>query len=128
MRGAVPGGLEVSVSRREADSARIAVVRAEGEIDLSNAEELAGVLSSSPCTESDGVVLDLAGVPFMDSSGLRAVLVASNDLRPALAVVISPGSPVLRLLELAEVGDRLPAYANEEEAIAAIVNGKPDPA
>jgi stage II sporulation protein AA (anti-sigma F factor antagonist) len=128
MKHAMPGGLEVSVSSREANSSRIAVVRAEGEIDLSNAEELAGALASSQCTDSDGVVLDLAGVPFMDSSGLRAVLVASNELRPTLAVVISPGSPVLRLLELAEVGDRLPAYATEDEAVGALVNGKPDPA
>jgi stage II sporulation protein AA (anti-sigma F factor antagonist) len=128
VKDAMPGGLELSVTSREANSSRFAVVRAEGEIDLSNAEDLAGALGSSRCTDSDGVVLDLVGVPFMDSSGLRAVLVAANELRPTLAVVISPGSPVLRLLELAEVSDRLPAYATEDEAIAALVNGKPGPA
>jgi stage II sporulation protein AA (anti-sigma F factor antagonist) len=125
MRSAAAGGLEISVEHREADSARIAVVRALGEVDLGNAEELAGALSSNACVDSDGVVLDLLGVPFMDSSGLRVVLVAAGELRPQLAIVLSPGSPVLRLFELAEVTDRLPAYTTEDEAIGAILDGTP---
>jgi anti-anti-sigma factor len=119
MREAPSGRLELSVERRDTAAGQIVVVRAQGEVDLGNADELAGVLRSDACETSDGVVIDLVGVPFMDSSGLRTVLVAAGELAPELAVVLSPGSPVLRLFELAEVIDRLPTYATEDEAIDA---------
>ena len=79
MRSASSGGLELSVDRRSTADGEIAVVRAQGEVDLGNADELAGALGSSTCVESDGVVIDLLGVPFMDSSGLRVVLVAAGE-------------------------------------------------
>jgi anti-anti-sigma factor len=123
MRETPSGRLEVSVEPRDTAAGQIAIVRAQGEVDLGNADELTGVLHSDACEKSDGVVLDLVGVPFMDSSGLRAVLVAAGELEPELAVVLSPGSPVLRLFELAEVTDRLAAYATEDEAIDAIADG-----
>jgi stage II sporulation protein AA (anti-sigma F factor antagonist) len=126
MRSASSGGLELSVERRSTSDGEIAVVRAQGEVDLGNADELAGALGSSACVESDGVVIDLLGVPFMDSSGLRVVLVAAADLEPDLAVVLSPGSPVLRLFELAEVTDRLPVYATADEAIDALADRASD--
>ena len=125
MREAPSGRLEVSVERRDTPAGQIAIVRARGEVDLGNADELAAVLHSDTCVKSDGVVLDLVGVPFMDSSGLRAVLVAAGELEPELAVVLSPGSPVLRLFELAEVTDRRGAYATEDEAIDAVADGTP---
>jgi anti-anti-sigma factor len=121
MKEASPG-LEISVDQRAAGAGQIAVVRAQGEVDLGNAEELAAALRSEACERSDGVVLDLLGVPFMDSSGLRVVLVAAGELTPALVIVLSPGSPVRRLFELAEVADRLPAYATEDEAIDALAD------
>jgi anti-anti-sigma factor len=127
MREAPSGRLEVSVEHRDAAAGRIAIVRAQGEVDLGNADELAAVLHSDDCEKSDGVVLDLVGVPFMDSSGLRAVLVAAAELEPELAVVLSPGSPVLRLFELAEVTDRLAAFSTEDEAIDAFAGGTPSP-
>jgi anti-anti-sigma factor len=127
MREAPSGRLELSVERRDAAAGRIAIVRAQGEVDLGNADELAAVLHSDDCKESDGVALDLVGVPFMDSSGLRAVLVAAGELEPELAVVLSPGSPVLRLFELAEVTDRLAAFSTEDEAIDAFADGTPSP-
>jgi anti-anti-sigma factor len=127
MTEAPSGRLELSVEQRDASSGQIAIVRARGEVDLGNADELAGVLHSDACMKSDGIVLDLVGVPFMDSSGLRAVLVAAGELEPDLAVVLSPGSPVLRLFELAEVTDRVAVYPTEDEAIGAVADGNSPP-
>jgi stage II sporulation protein AA (anti-sigma F factor antagonist) len=125
MRDAPSGRLELSVEQRDAAAGQLAIVRAQGEVDLGNADELAGVLRSDACEGSDGVVLDLVGVPFMDSSGLRAVLVAAGELEPDLAVVLSPGSPVRRLFDLAEVTDRVAVFPTEDEAIDAIADGTP---
>ena len=51
------------------------------------------------------------------------MLVAADGLESGLVLVLSPGSPVRRLFELAEVTDRLPAYATENEAIDALADG-----
>jgi anti-anti-sigma factor len=98
----------------------IAVVRAEGEIDLETADTLASALGSQIAAGVDGVVLDLLGVPFMDSSGLKQLLAASNELRDRLVVVLSLGSPVRRLLELAEISDRVAVHENDDDAVAAL--------
>ena len=118
--------LEVSVGVRELPEGKITLVRAAGEVDLSNAEELAAPLLSADAWEGRPIVLDLAAVPFMDSSGLRVLLSAVRDLGSRLAVVVRPGSPIENLLELAELRKRVPAYATEQEAITAVVEAKPD--
>jgi anti-anti-sigma factor len=121
-----PGGLEVSVSVHDQDGNRVTLVRASGEVDLSNADELAAPLLSADAWEGRPIVLDLAEVPFMDSSGLRVLLSAVRDLGARLAVVVRPDSPIENLLELAQLRARVPAYATEREAITAVVKAKPD--
>ncbi len=89
--------MKIAIERDE----RATVVRAEGEIDLQNADEFSTALRTAAAGDSGGVVLDLLGVPFMDSSGLKALLIASAELGGRLSLVLSPGAPVTRLLDLA---------------------------
>ncbi len=121
-----PQGLEVIVDVRDAGGRRVTLVRASGEVDLSNAEELAAPLLSADAWDESPIVLDLVDVPFMDSSGLRVVLSAVRDLGSRLAVVVRPESPIENLLELAQLSGRVPAYATQQEAITAVVKAKPD--
>jgi anti-anti-sigma factor len=102
MRDAAVGALRISVEPGEA----VVVVRVEGDVDLDNADKLSAALRTAADSWEGGVVLDLLGVPFMDSSGLKALLVASAALGDRLSLTMSPGAPVARLLELAEVRDR----------------------
>ena len=119
MKDVRPGRLEIEIETRTAGARTLAVIRARGEVDLNTADELATALYSEACADSDAVVLDLSEVPFMDSSGLKVLLV-SGDGNGELSLILRPGSPVLRLLEMAEVTDRLPVFATEEEAVDAI--------
>jgi anti-anti-sigma factor len=89
-----------------------------GEIDLANAEELASALSSPRCSECSGLLLDLRQVPFMDSSGLRVVLVASKELDGRFATLVEERSPVARLIEMVSLGDRLNLVRDEASAFA----------
>jgi stage II sporulation protein AA (anti-sigma F factor antagonist) len=114
------GRLEISVEQRSGEAAPVAVVRVAGEVDLANVEQLAETLRDDAVRQASGTVLDLTAVPFMDSSGLRVLLLAVNDGQPALVAVIEPDSPVARLLELAEVAERVPVFAREEDALAAL--------
>ena len=57
----------------------VLVVAAGGEIDLETAPRLKDWLADALATDMHTVVLDLAQVSFMDSSGLTALLVAHNE-------------------------------------------------
>ena len=113
MRDASVGRLQITTERAGA----VIVVRAEGEVDLDNADRLAAALRPGPADGGERYVLDLVGVPFMDSSGLKTLLFASADLGDRLSLVLSPGAPVERLLELAEVRGRFAVHETVDSAL-----------
>ena len=80
-----------------------------GELDIATAPELENVLETRFADPGADLVLDLQGVTFLDSSGLRAVLVASRAAKDAgRRLVVVPGDgQVLRVIRLARVEDRL---------------------
>jgi anti-sigma B factor antagonist len=58
------------------------VVTVEGEVDLSNAARLGEALTEAMRTSASGTVaVDLAGLRFIDSSGLRQLLLAGRAHR-----------------------------------------------
>jgi len=77
---------------------------ASGDIDVAGGPVLETVLLEQE-GQSDGdgsIVVDLTGVTFIDSSGLRSLLSASRRAgeRSAKVVLRSPSSSVRRLLEI----------------------------
>jgi anti-anti-sigma factor len=77
----------------------------------------AGALSVAAASGSR-VIVDLAGLAFMDCSGLSALASACRQARRAggdLALA-APQQPVACLLSLTGVTGRLPVYASVEEA------------
>ncbi|HLU43111.1 MAG TPA: STAS domain-containing protein [Microthrixaceae bacterium] len=54
------------------------VVRASGELDIGGAPAMRNALRQV-CVEHAEVVIDMAGVTFMDSTGLRELLRATSD-------------------------------------------------
>ena len=110
------GELRIEVEEGTGPSGSLTVVRATGEVDLTNAEDLKQALDAA-----DGaLVLDLTGVGFMDSSGLKVLLVKATQPEPKFALVLRHGSPVLRLIELSEVEDRLQWFESDAEAFDAV--------
>ena len=96
--------LEVSTKADEA------VVLLAGELDPHSADSLAEALHELVADDSiRRVVLDLSGVAFIDSSGLRVLLSAHEELNAGDAnlVLRSPSDAVRRLLEITDLLDRL---------------------
>ena len=88
------------------ETGRVAPV---GEVDLATVGEVAAHLSALLATGVRRLVLDLRGVTFMDSTGVRLLLERQADSRRdgyAFAVVPGP-TRVQRVLELAGVTDHL---------------------
>jgi anti-sigma B factor antagonist len=115
--------LEVTTEVCEAGDREAAVVRVRGEIDLATADRLARALAG--CDPSGLVVLDLSDVGFIDSSGLRVVMMALRDFESRLGVLFAPGSSVERLFEIAQVRNRIPAFPTQDAALAALADGAP---
>lgn len=72
----------------------------EGELDMASAEEVWDRLRAAPA-DSD-LTVDLSGLTFMDSSGLRVFLEAACARSNGACVVLKdPTGPVARVLEIA---------------------------
>ena len=75
-------------------------LRVEGEVDLSNAHELAGAIQEA-CAGGDEVLIDLSGLTFIDSSGLHAIDRVAATVPGGTPVVLLDVPPrVARLIEL----------------------------
>jgi anti-anti-sigma factor len=78
--------------------------RLVGEIDLSNASTLASALEREIERGGD-IVLDLAGLVFMDSTGIQVIIQAARGLEGrGRLVLLDPGDLVRRTLERVQVG------------------------
>lgn len=88
--------LELS-TRRDAEG--IPVVTAVGEIDMSNADRFRDALGQA--AGGDGrLVVDLTGVEYLDSAGVRALFAFT----PGLTLIASPLlAPVLAISGLSDV-------------------------
>jgi anti-anti-sigma factor len=98
-------GLTIEL-RREAG--RI-VLLLEGELDLENARTLDERLLAAERTDASQIVLDLRGLRFIDSSGLRSILLATKRSREdsnRLGVLRGSGD-VARLLKLTAIDHSL---------------------
>lgn len=80
--------------------------RVVGEIDAHTAPEIARTLAES---ESKTVELDLSGVDFVDSSGLRALIEAHQEFEASggALTLVRPSPAVSRLFDISGVGDYL---------------------
>jgi anti-sigma B factor antagonist len=88
----------------------VATVRPTGELDLSGALVLEAELDRlADEPELAAVVLDLRGLEFMDSSGLRLVVLADMQAREAgrRFTLVRGGETVHRVFEITRMSDRL---------------------
>jgi anti-sigma B factor antagonist len=81
-----------------------------GEIDLASVEELATTLRELRENGFHHLVLDLRGVTFMDSTGLRLILTWDDaSRRDGIEFRLIPGPPIVqRLFEITGVAGQLP--------------------
>lgn len=87
----------------------VALIALTGEFDLAGVQKFEGELSKLEAENPGVVVVDLGGLSFMDSSGLRALVMADQRASKAgrrLAIV--PGPPtVKRVFEITQLDERL---------------------
>ena len=123
--------MEHTFSTEVIDGTEVSRISIEGELDIATVEQLeksadAAIAAGRP------VLVDLAKCPFMDSTGLHWIVLVHEaltkdlDLETAM-VIVARSSGVRRLLSATTVDTRIPVYATDEEARAALRGGIAEP-
>ena len=101
-----------------ADRSGYREITLSGRVNLSSAGKLADAVDHAVAEGQARIVLDLAGVPTMDSTGLGALVTACRAARQAGGDLrIVKARPAVReLLERTNVARVLPLHATAEDA------------
>jgi anti-sigma B factor antagonist len=115
----MPKSAELSIRVLRTDDACVAHLQVSGELDISNSTALGTELRRAERRGASIVVLDLAGLHFMDVSGLRAILDAARRARRdgRKLVVANPLPSIVRLFELTAIDQSLDMMAGPVAAI-----------
>jgi anti-sigma B factor antagonist len=99
------------------------VVHVAGEVDMSHEEQLRTELHRAVEADAKGIVVDLTECEFIDSSGIRALLLsreeAKQDGSETLAVAAS-SDQILRVLGVMGIDQVIPIKPTVEDAAAAL--------
>ena len=107
----------------ESDMEGVRLLEVFGELDLATAPRLCAALDAARMHRVRRVVVDLTGVDFCDSTGLRALIGASTELRVGggrLAIACLPESGVARLFDIVGARESLRVFDTQPEALASL--------
>ena len=107
--------IDINVSHQD----HVTLIEVAGRIDSMNAHELGDVLSDQIDDERVQMVLDLSGVDYMSSAGLREIVSAlkgvrrkNGDLR-----LTQPSDRVREVLEMAGLDTIFQIFSTQVEAV-----------
>ena len=97
------------------------VVRVAGDLDIETHEKLADCLVRE--AERGAVVVDLTACEFIDSSGVRALLLgirAAGGEDATRFAIAAPNEQVQRILEMTGLDTAVPVHSTVDDAVAAV--------
>ena len=112
---ALEGNLSIDVSR-EPDRV---VLRLNGELDLASVPLLESEVESATLDDPATIVLDLRGLEFIDSTGLRAILLQDkrSTERGQTFALVRGSEQVQRLMRMTGLDEHLKIIASPEEIL-----------
>ena len=92
-----------------------------GRIDIAGAQAIDMPMSVVGGSRR-AVVIDLAGVEFMASMGLRSVVMCARSVQSkgGKVVLLAPRPEVLEVIQVSGIDELIPVFVNEAEALAAM--------
>jgi anti-anti-sigma factor len=100
----------------------VSIAAVEGEVDASNAAEVAERLRSSVTNHSTVLVVDLTGTTYLDSAGINLLFALSAELehrQQRLRLVVPPSAQIARMVAIAGLGAVVPTHPTRDEALDA---------
>ncbi len=109
--------LQIAISR---PFANVVLVVLAGEMDLVSSGDFARQLAAVVIEPDVLVVVELAGLTFIDSSGLHALVQMARQVESnsGIAVLAAPALATRRVFEIARIGDVVPVAQSRDEAFA----------
>jgi anti-sigma B factor antagonist len=106
----------VDLSTREGDGQVVVALR--GELDIADAVSVAAALAAVAARDLE-IIVDLAGLEFIDSSGVAALARGRKLARHAGGdlLLAAPQQQVLRVLTLTRLIEVFPVHASVDEAV-----------
>jgi len=98
------GSLSVR-NRRDGDAY---VVELIGELDLDGASAVEAELLAAEATDAASIVVDLGGLEFIDSTGIRLMVMAAERNEDGRFTIVRGTKQVHRVFEITDLADRLP--------------------
>jgi len=101
----------------------VVVARVAGEIDLATASGVGAELSSAVPNKALGLVIDLTGTTYLDSSGVSLLFDLAERLRmrqQAIRLAVPEEAPLRRVLQIVDAGGAVPVLPTVEDATAEI--------
>ena len=108
---------------REERHDEVLVIAPVGRVDSNSSGELERRLLRHVAEGAVRLVIDLLGVEYISSAGLRVLLLTANKLRPlgGQVVLCSMGRTVREVFDLAGLTALFPIEASQDEALVRIV-------
>jgi anti-sigma B factor antagonist len=111
------GPITTSVAHRDG----VAVVSVGGEIDLSTAQAFEAVISDALSEDPPALVIELSGVSFMASVGLRVLAATREKVGKALPLaVVADGPAAGRPIKLTGLDNIISLYPTLDQALTAL--------
>jgi anti-sigma B factor antagonist len=97
----------------------VTLIEASGRIDSSNANQLGEALTGVIDEGHTQLVLDLSGVGYMSSAGLREIVSALKKLRRVSGDlrIAQPSPRVVEVIEMSGLDSEIQVFASQAEAI-----------
>lgn len=104
--------MRLQCETRLSPDGRVAVLSAQGEVDIATSAVLRKALESIPAA-ADTIVIDLAGVSFLDSTGLGVLIGARRRLhRSGVRIMVVNAAPaVWRVFKITGLIEPLQVHA-----------------
>jgi anti-sigma B factor antagonist len=114
--------LTLAVTARESAGEPYTLVEITGEADVTNRDELRGILDTEVAQQPGMLILDLSGLRFMDSSALHVILQANRalDRQGGVMALVGPQEAVAKMLRLTTADRLVPVFGSVAEAVAGL--------
>jgi anti-anti-sigma factor len=95
------------------------LVAVSGDVDLKTARQFRDAIQDAAEDGKPRLIVDLSDVPFMDSSGLAALIGAHKTLRSRVKVVVVCPPNLQRIFEVTRLNTVVPVVGTLAEALVA---------
>jgi anti-anti-sigma factor len=99
------------------------IAHVEGEVDLSNVDDVRTLLVDAVSHETDCLILDLSKTSYLDSTGVRLLFELAERLqgrRQQLRLVVDDEALVRRVIVLTQLDQRVPLDPTVDQAVDAV--------